>query len=135
MERSNAGEAEVRELCGKTILIVEDDEFIFSLIEMMLRGTGIDILYAGNGEAALRMMNEKAVDLVLMDIRLPGQNGFEVFERIREQKNHIPVVAHTANCIPEEKERFLAAGFAGYLEKPIDSCTIQQLLRELIGNN
>ena len=121
-------------LQGKTVLIVEDDEFIFNLLEVMLKGTGVEILYADNGEKAIALVNDKTVDLVLLDIRLPGQDGFEVFEKIRMIKNHIPVVAQTANCLPEEKKKFLAAGFADYLQKPIDANTIQKVILKLIGS-
>ena len=121
------------DLYAKTLLLVDDEEFFFSLLEVMLRDTGVNIIYAESGEAALKVMTDRQVDIVLLDIRLPDLSGFEIFEKIRRLKSHIPVVAHTANCIPEEKEKFLAAGFAGYLEKPIDSDTIRQLLIDLIG--
>ncbi len=89
----------------------------------------------GSGEAALEMLKERRIDMVLLDVRLPGQNGFEIFEQIHRTKGHVPVVAHTANCIPEEREKFLAAGFAGYIEKPMNTDTIRQLLFDLIGKN
>ena len=121
------------DLSGKTLLIVEDDEFIFCILEVMLKDTGVGIIYAGNGEEAIGILEENPIDMILLDIRLPGQDGFEIFKKIKRRYTHIPVVAHTANCIPEEKEKFISAGFAGYLEKPINGETIRHLMHELIG--
>ncbi len=134
MGKTEANTLTTEVLLGKIILIVEDDEFIFSLLEVMLKNTGVDVIHADNGEEALALLDIRHFDLVLLDVRLPGQNGFEIFEKIRKFKKNIPVVAQTANCIPEEKKKFLAAGFADYLEKPIDAATITQLMVKLIGS-
>ncbi len=120
---------------NRTVLIVEDDEFIFNLLEMMLKDTGVNVLYAANGDQALQIVTENHVDLVFMDIRLPGESGYDIFERIRSVKSHVPVVAQTANLQPGEKRKFLAAGFADYLVKPVDSSTLQRLLDKLIGSS
>ena len=134
MVKTIYAKGEVDVLRGKTVLIVEDDEFIFNLLEVMLKGTGLEILHADSGEKAIALVNDKTVDLVLLDIRLPGKDGFEVFEQIRMIKRHMPIVAQTANSLPEEKKKFLAAGYADYLQKPIDTMTIHKVILKLIGS-
>ncbi|HYW94335.1 MAG TPA: response regulator [Bacteroidales bacterium] len=134
MKRQNIKEGITNILESKTILIVEDDDFIFNLLEVMLTDTGINMMHAGDGEIAIELVKNNRVDLILLDIRLPGENGFEIFEKIRKMKSQIPVVAQTANHIPEERDKFLKAGFNDYLTKPIDYETIHSLIYKLIGN-
>jgi two-component system cell cycle response regulator DivK len=107
---------------GARILVVEDNEKNMKLVRELLEATGYRPLEATTGSVALDLALEHRPDLVLMDIRLPDIDGLEALSRLRadERTATIPVLAVTAQAMQGDRERFLAAGFDGYLSKPID---------------
>ena len=106
----------------KTILLVEDNERNRKLVRDVVGVAGYETLEAGDGEAALGLARERRPDLILMDINLPGIDGVEALARLRADPSTaaIPVVALTAYAMKDDRARILAAGFDGYLEKPVD---------------
>jgi two-component system cell cycle response regulator DivK len=107
---------------GMLILIVEDNEKNLKLVRDILQFRGYRTLEATNAEDGIALAASELPDLVLMDIRLPGMDGMAALEALRGDARTaaIPVVAVTASVMPEEKDRFVAAGFDGFIEKPID---------------
>jgi two-component system, cell cycle response regulator DivK len=107
---------------GGQILVVEDNERNMKLVRELLEATGYRALEATTGSQALELARERRPDLVLMDIRLPDIDGVEALSQLRadERTASIPVLAVTAQAMQGDRERFLAAGFDGYLSKPID---------------
>jgi signal transduction histidine kinase len=113
----------------KTILIAEDDNINYMLIKKMLEPTGHSIIRAENGEIAVTICTENnAIDLVLMDIKMPIMNGYEAYEIIKKLKPHLPVIAQTAYSTVEDKERIERHGFTAYISKPINK---EKLLEEI----
>ena len=104
------------------ILVVEDNERNMRLFRDVLEAAGHRTLAATTGERAVQLAGEHAPDLVLMDIQLPDIDGLEALGRIRadERTRAMPVLALTAQAMEGDRERFLAAGFDGYLSKPVD---------------
>jgi two-component system, cell cycle response regulator DivK len=111
-----------------TVLLVEDNEKNMKLLRDVLSAKGFDVLEAVSGEAAVALAGEHLPSLVLMDVQLPGIDGVEALRRLRGNAGTagVPVVALTAQAMEGDRERFLAAGFDGYLSKPVD-------LRELLA--
>ena len=109
-------------MAGEHILVVEDDEKSMKLLRDVLRATGYRTLEASTGGEALMLATRHGPGLVLMDIRLPDMTGIEALGRIRidERTARIPVLAVTAEAMKGDLERFIRAGFDGYLSKPID---------------
>jgi len=109
-------------MAGKRILVVEDNEKNMKLFRDVLQATGYTPLEASSGEEALTLAAEGTPALVLMDIQLPDIDGIEALRRLREDQRtaRIPVLALTAQAMDGDRERFLAAGFDGYLSKPVD---------------
>jgi len=107
---------------GERVLVVEDNEKNMKLFRDVLLATGYRTLEATTGRQAVELAAEHAPDLVLMDIQLPDIDGVEAMRRIRadERTGSIPVLALTAQAMHGERERFLAAGFDGYLSKPVN---------------
>jgi two-component system cell cycle response regulator DivK len=110
------------------ILIVEDNARSMKLFRDVLGATGYETLEATSGEAAVAAAATRAPDLVLMDIQLPDMDGPEVLRRLRadERTAAVPVLALTAQAMHGDRERFLEAGFDGYLAKPVD---VDELVR------
>jgi two-component system cell cycle response regulator DivK len=104
------------------VLVVEDNEKNMKLFRDVLLATGYRTLEATTGAAAVALAAEHAPDLVLMDIQLPDIDGVEALGRLRADGRtaSVPVVALTAQAMDGDRERFLAAGFDGYLSKPVN---------------
>lgn len=109
-------------MAGERILVVEDNEKNMKLFRDVLEATGYLPLEASSGGEAVALAAEAGPALVLMDIQLPDMDGTEALRRLRgdEQTAGIPVLALTAQAMQGDRERFLAAGFDGYLSKPVD---------------
>ena len=109
-------------MAGEQILVVEDNEKNMKLVRDVLQATGYRTLEATTGGRAVELASEHEPDLVLMDIQLPDIDGVEALGRLRadERTASIPVLALTAQAMQGDRERFLAAGFDGYLSKPVD---------------
>ncbi len=107
---------------GHLILIVEDNEKNLKLARDVLRFSNFRTVEAASGEDALVMAREHLPDLVLMDIALPGIDGVETARQIRAapETASIPIVALTASVMETDRARFVDAGFAGLIAKPIN---------------
>ena len=109
-------------MAGERVLVVEDNEKSMKLFRDVLLATGYRTLEATTGGQAVELAAEHAPDLVLMDIQLPDIDGVEALIRLRsdERTASIPVLAVTAYAMHGDHERFLAAGFDGYMAKPVN---------------
>ena len=106
----------------RTLLYVEDNPANLQLVEqLMARRPDIRLLSARDGKQGIALARSKQPDLILMDINLPGISGIEALQMLREDPVtvRIPVVALSANAMPRDIEKGLAAGFFRYLTKPI----------------
>jgi len=106
---------------GRRVLVVEDNPRNLKLVRDVLTHYGFEVVEATSGEQGLSLAAQVAPDLVLMDLQLPGIDGAEALRRLREAEStrSVPVVAVTAFAMDDDRERALACGFDGYLEKPI----------------
>jgi len=120
-------------MTGKLVLIVEDNEKNLKLVRDLLQYNGYKTIESGTAEEGIQLACEKQPALILMDIRLPGMNGIEALTQLRNkpETSDIPVIAVTASAMAEDEQRIRAAGFNGYLSKPID---LDRML-EAVGNH
>jgi two-component system, cell cycle response regulator DivK len=118
-----------------TVLVIEDNALNLKLVRDVLGHAGYRVLEAGDAERGIALAREHAPDLILMDIQLGGINGVEALGHLRADAAtaSIPVVALTALAMKEDRERFTAAGFDGYLEKPLSVLALADQVAELIG--
>jgi two-component system, cell cycle response regulator DivK len=109
-------------MAGEQILLVEDNERNVKLLRDVLRATGYRTLEASTGRQALALASGHVPALVLMDVRLPDMDGLEALRLLRldDRTASIPVLAVTAQAMKGDRERFIEAGFDGYLSKPVD---------------
>jgi two-component system, cell cycle response regulator DivK len=119
-------------MLGERVLIVEDNEKNMKLVRDVLQATGYSTLEATTGEEAVELALSQAPALVLMDVQLPGIDGAEALERMRQNERtaSIPVLALTAQAMSGDRERFLEVGFDGYLAKPIDVAELLRVVKE-----
>ncbi len=106
----------------KKILVVEDNEQNRYLMQYMLEKNGFSVVIGQSGAEGIAMALGERPDLILMDIQLPDMDGLEVTRRIRasEADGKIPIIAVTSFAMAGDREKALAAGCNGYIEKPIN---------------
>jgi two-component system, cell cycle response regulator DivK len=109
-------------MAAERILIAEDNGKNMKLFRDVLQASGYETLEATTGEQAIELAAQRTPDLVLMDIQLAGMDGLTALRRLREDETTaaIPVVALTAQAMTGDRERFLKAGFNGYMAKPVN---------------
>ncbi len=119
------------------LLLAEDDLVTRQVIGMMLKRSNFMYDVAENGVQAVELWDKEGYDLILMDVQMPGMDGFAatgaIRERERERGGHTIIVAMTAHAFPEDEKRCLDAGMDAYIPKPIDLKRCMAMIEELIG--
>lgn len=120
-------------LSDKTILVVEDIEVNFRLIQAILSRTNVTLIKAIDGDNALKIFKKiKNIDLVLMDIKLPGINGYEVTRQFKEIRKEVPIIAQTAYSMDGDEDKALEAGCDDYISKPINKAELVEKIKKFL---
>jgi osomolarity two-component system sensor histidine kinase NIK1 len=121
------------------ILLVEDNLLNQKVVTFNLRKHSYEVTAVINGKEALEMVKNKKFDLILMDIMLPEMDGFEItveirkWEKERDEKNPIPIIALTANALDNDKDKCFNAGMNEYLSKPFTSDELISAIQKFIS--
>lgn len=131
-----------RQMMGKRILLVEDNELNREIAATLLQDAGFEVEEAEDGAQALEMVKHASADtyaVILMDIQMPVMDGYTATRQIRQLDDPalaaIPIIAVSANAFEEDKEASYAAGMNGHLAKPIDAEEVFAMLEEVLGGN
>ena len=115
-----------------SILVAEDNVVSQRLVTALLRERGHAVTLAGNGAEVIDLVEQRAFDLILMDIQMPEMDGLQATAEIRLREvrrgKHIPIVAMTAHAMAGDRERCLDAGMDGYIAKPIHPSELMALI-------
>jgi phosphoserine phosphatase RsbU/P len=115
----------------KRILVVDDDESVRESLKRVLKGAGYEVVLAGGGlEAAIRFEPAR-IDLLLLDLNLPNQSGWDVFERLTTQYPFVPVIIITG--LPNQQGTARAAGVGALFEKPVEVTALLERMEELLA--
>jgi CheY-like chemotaxis protein len=106
-----------------TVMVVDDEPDIVLMVRLILEMEGYDVLEAGTGEDALEVLAREDPDVLLLDIRLPGLDGWGVLDRLKSSNRleRLPVIMVSAHSTPSTSARAMDEGCSGYLTKPFDS--------------
>lgn len=117
-----------------TILVVQDDTLSLELVRDVLLTAGMKVVEARTPQQGLKGALELSPAIILLDIRLPGMDGFAVLRHLHADPAtaSIPVIALTAQAMAGDRDRALAAGFSDYVPKPIDTRTLADRIRALL---
>ncbi len=122
------------------ILLVEDNLLNQKVVMFNLKRHNYQITAVTNGDDALREIKNNTFNLVLMDIMLPGKNGFEITRDIRNYEkekgisNAVPIIALTANTMDNDRDKCIEAGMNGYLSKPFTAIELADKVKEFIDS-
>ncbi len=113
------------------VLVVEDDADIRNLLQIFLREKGFQVKVADCGPAALELLNEEPIDLILSDVRMPGMSGLELLRELKERDPEIQLVLMSAYSSVTDAVEAIQLGAADYVEKPIDFRRLERVLQTL----
>jgi two-component system cell cycle response regulator DivK len=119
----------------RTVLVIEDNRDNLKIVTYALERAGYKVLAAETGEEGFELALKVRPAFILMDINLPGMDGIETTRKIRvsEIDGNIPIIAITSYAMTGDREKILAAGCNGYIEKPIDPLTIVKQIHKIVG--
>src|SRR4029078_7733423 len=119
----------------KNILVVEDEQHLAFGIKYNLEAEGFEVTTAEDGPTALKVIEEdpQGVDLVILDLMLPGMSGYAVCESLREKGNDVPVLILSARTLTEDRIRDMNFGADKYLHKPFDLDELMAMVRNLLA--
>ena len=117
----------------KVILVAEDVDTNFLLLEIGLKKTGVALLWARNGQEAVEIcLQRNDINLVLMDLRMPKKNGFLATQEIRAHYPDLPIIAQTSYAMSDDRQKSLDAGCNDYIAKPFKLKTLYGILEKYL---
>jgi CheY-like chemotaxis protein len=118
----------------KTVLIIEDEDDIRAFASRVLELEGYQVLQAGDGDEGFRLARQEGISLVLLDLRLPGRDGWVVLSQMKSdpELSSIPVVVFTASAAAQQRNQALAGGAADYLVKPLSATSLRESIARIL---
>lgn len=119
-----------------TALVVDDSKTDLQVVTSLLTKQGVTVVTAASGEEALAVLTQKTPDLIVLDVVLPDQSGFELCRHIKEESatSQIPIVMCSTKGTEMDKFWGMKQGANAYLEKPVDQTEFEQTVNQLLGN-
>jgi len=118
---------------SKLILVAEDDDISFALIEILLSQNGNKILRASTGKEAIEVFKENPdVSLILMDLKMPVMDGYEATQEIRKMDKNVPIIAQTAYALAGDDKKALEVGCDDYISKPIKKDLLMEKVEAIL---
>lgn len=115
------------------ILVVEDDQFNFDLLAVILAELNAKVIWASTAAEAMHIFTNENIDIILMDIKLPDKNGYELTKEIRAINPGVPIIAQTAYALTGDRERSMEAGCNDYISKPIRKAKLIAVIKKQLG--
>ncbi len=124
-------------MSSRRVLIVDDDKDVLQGLSVRLKANGYKVAFAADGISAISAAQKEDPEVIILDIGLPGGDGFTVMERLGSllPVAHIPIIILTARDISGNKERALNAGAKAFLQKPVDNDLLLETIRKVLGGN
>ena len=119
----------------KKILVVEDEPDVASLLTLLLKSQGYDVITAGDGQEALEVARSELPDLILLDIMLPKLDGYKVARMLKfdEKFSYIPIIMLTAKIQEKDKKVGLEMGANAYITKPFDTADLLDVIKQTLA--
>lgn len=123
--------------CGRRILVVDDEPHIRRVLHAMLGKEGFEVALASDGAQGLKKLAAQRVDLVILDLIMPGANGLEILAKIRTdpERSDLPVIILTAKGQDTDREAAIAGGANDFLTKPFSPKKLVARIREILGGD
>jgi CheY-like chemotaxis protein len=112
----------------KTVLFVDDEKLVLEVGSLMLQRLGYSVLTASNGEKAIEILKENKVAFVILDMLMPGINGFEIYQRLKKIQPKVKIILTSGYTGDQSEERSKSIGFDGFIQKPFN---LKQLSKKI----
>ncbi len=124
-------------MSGKKVLLIDDDKDVLRGMSVRLKANGYEVAFAADGISAISAVRKEDPSIIILDLGLPGGDGFSVMERLASllPVANIPIIILTARDISGNKERALNAGAQAFLQKPVDNDVLLETIRKVLGEN
>ena len=124
-------------MSGHKVLIVDDDRDVLKALSLRLKASGYRVVVAADGIAAISVAKNEVPDVIILDIGLPGGDGFTVMERLGSilPVAHIPIIILTARDTSGNEARARSAGAHAFLQKPVDNDVLLETIRKALGES
>jgi len=119
------------------VLVIDDNEMNLKLMEGVITYAGYRLVKAQSAEEGLAKADEIQADIVLMDIQLPGMDGYQATQALRKNDDYkdIPILAISGYAMDQNKEKLFSAGFSGYVQKPIEVQNVLKTLKKYLDKD
>ncbi|MCG7534802.1 ATP-binding protein [Pseudoalteromonas sp. OOF1S-7] len=132
-QSSSEAQPQIPNLRGVSVLLAEDNLINQQIFAAMMKKTGANLTLANNGKLAMDCFNEAQPDLFFVDIQMPVMDGIEVCQQVKNTDYRKPLIAITANVLPEDVSRYLSLGFDDFVAKPIDMQALFDTITRVMG--
>ncbi|MCR5358003.1 MAG: response regulator [Lachnospiraceae bacterium] len=137
---TNEEETGMKMLCpGIEALVVDDEPMNLIVAKGIFKRYEMNVTTVASGQEAIDMCHKKRFDIIFMDHMMPGMDGVEAVQRLKSDRTHlcfdVPIVALTANAVSTAREMFMAAGFDGFISKPIELSEMERVLKKVLPKN
>ena len=112
----------------KVVLFVDDEEVVLTVGSLMLQKLGCNVLTASKGQEAIEIFKKNQVDFVVLDMQMPGMNGYEIYYHLKEIQPKVKILLASGYTGDQSEKRIESIGFNGYLQKPF---TLKQLSEKI----
>jgi len=122
-------------MAGKRVLVIDDEPEILEILKFRLANWGFDPLSATNGPEGIKLTLEEMPDAILLDVMMPGMNGFEVLGKLKgnDKTKNIPVIMITVEAARADIEKGIKNGATSYLTKPYEATELLEKIKEALG--
>ena len=121
------------DLTGLKALLVDDNNVNIKIATRLLKQFNIEVDTASNGQECLDLAKTETYDIIFLDHLMPGMDGVEAVQQLREKGNEMPIIALTANSYSGSREKYIEEGFTDYLPKPFQYKDLNKVLRKYMG--
>jgi two-component system cell cycle sensor histidine kinase/response regulator CckA len=118
----------------KTVLFVDDEEIVLKVGSLMLQKLGYSVLAVSNGDRAIEILKENKVAFVLLDMLMPGLNGFQIYHRLKKIQPNIKIILTSGHTVCQSEGQSESFGFDGFIQKPFNLKQLSEKIENIRAN-
>jgi two-component system cell cycle sensor histidine kinase/response regulator CckA len=118
----------------KAVLFVDDEKMVLEAGSLMLQKLGYSVLTACKGQEAIEILKKNKVAIVLLDIQMPGMNGYETYYQLKKIQPKVKILLASGYVGDQSEKRLISIGFDGFIQKPFDSKQLSEKIEDILVN-
>ena len=118
----------------KTVLFVDDEQIVLDVGSLMLQKLGYNVLAVRNGNSAMDILKENKVAFVLLDLLMPGMNGFQIYHRLKNIQPNVKIILTSGHAVCQSEGRSESIGFDGFIQKPFNLKQLSEKIERIQAN-